>query len=188
MSHYEALNIAKDSDQEAIKRAYHRAARIHHPDRKQDFSDASNVNAKFERIQEAWECLRDAEKRRLYDNTLRLLKSKKEARRASAFRLERSDCDVVEENEEEGGLSNDEPLRVLTYTCRCGEEIEVAWISPLTGKTMLFDNEDDDNNNNDEDDRKDDQRQDPSHDDDSSLLLNCPGCSLVYDVSALLKI
>ena len=57
---YTALGVDKKADHTAIKKAYHKLARTHHPDRGGD-------KAKFQEIQEAYEVLSDREKRETYD-------------------------------------------------------------------------------------------------------------------------
>ena len=57
---YTALGVDKNADFNTIKKAYHKLARTHHPDRGGD-------KAKFQEIQEAYEVLSDREKRETYD-------------------------------------------------------------------------------------------------------------------------
>jgi DnaJ-class molecular chaperone len=62
--HYKTLGVAEGDDAAAIKKAYRRLAREHHPDRNPDNPDAE---AKFKEIQEAYEVLSDPKKRKEYD-------------------------------------------------------------------------------------------------------------------------
>jgi molecular chaperone DnaJ len=62
--YYEILGVAKDADEETIKTAYRRLAMQHHPDRNVGDKDAE---AKFKEAAEAFEVLRDPEKRQIYD-------------------------------------------------------------------------------------------------------------------------
>ena len=57
---YTTLGVEKDADYNAIKKAYFKLARTHHPDRGGD-------KEKFQEIQQAYEILSDKEKRELYD-------------------------------------------------------------------------------------------------------------------------
>lgn len=61
--YYELLGVSRDADQDEIKRAYRELAMKYHPDR----SDAADAEAKFKRVTEAYEVLRDPEKREMYD-------------------------------------------------------------------------------------------------------------------------
>lgn len=62
--YYETLGIARDATQADVKKAFRKLARIHHPD---VAKDKSNAEEKFKGINEAYEVLGDAEKRKKYD-------------------------------------------------------------------------------------------------------------------------
>ena len=57
---YTTLGVEKDADYNAIRKAYYRLARTHHPDRGGD-------KEKFQEIQQAYEVLSDKDKREMYD-------------------------------------------------------------------------------------------------------------------------
>lgn len=61
--YYDTLGIARDADADAIKRAYRRLARKYHP----DVSTEDDAEEHFKAVQEAYEVLKDAEKREAYD-------------------------------------------------------------------------------------------------------------------------
>ncbi len=61
--YYQALGCTKDASQDEIKRAYRRLARKYHP----DVNKESNAEDRFKEIGEAYEVLRDPEKRKAYD-------------------------------------------------------------------------------------------------------------------------
>jgi curved DNA-binding protein len=61
--YYEVLGVTRGADADAVKRAYRKLARKFHP----DVSKEKNAEAKFKEVQEAYEVLRDAEKRTAYD-------------------------------------------------------------------------------------------------------------------------
>jgi curved DNA-binding protein len=61
--YYETLGVARGADADEIKRAYRKLARKYHP----DVSKERNAEAKFKDVQEAYEVLRDADKRAAYD-------------------------------------------------------------------------------------------------------------------------
>src|SRR5437588_10740041 len=62
--YYEVLGVARDADDETIKKAYRRLAMQFHPDRNVGNHEAE---VKFKEAAEAYEVLRDPEKRRRYD-------------------------------------------------------------------------------------------------------------------------
>ncbi|KAF6831915.1 DnaJ protein-like protein [Colletotrichum plurivorum] len=63
---YELLGIDKDASPDQIKKAYRKAALQHHPDKvPEDRREESE--AKFKAVSQAYEILRDEEKRHLYD-------------------------------------------------------------------------------------------------------------------------
>src|SRR5260370_9990772 len=62
--YYEVLGVTREADDEEIKRAYRRLAMEHHPDR--NVGDPESEQ-KFKEAAEAYEVLRDPEKRQRYD-------------------------------------------------------------------------------------------------------------------------
>ncbi len=61
---YSILGVPRDADEKAIKRAYHRLAQEHHPDRNQDDSVAEE---RFKQVSGAYAVLSDPERRKNYD-------------------------------------------------------------------------------------------------------------------------
>ncbi len=61
--YYEVMGVARDASQDVIKRAYRRLARRYHP----DVSKEPDAEAKFKELQEAYEVLKDPEKRAAYN-------------------------------------------------------------------------------------------------------------------------
>ncbi|MBT8066109.1 MAG: molecular chaperone DnaJ [Gammaproteobacteria bacterium] len=62
--YYEVLGVSKSASADEIKKAYRRLAMKHHPDRNKD-DDGSE--ARFKEAKEAYEVLKDADKRSTYD-------------------------------------------------------------------------------------------------------------------------
>jgi molecular chaperone DnaJ len=62
--YYEVLGVSKSASADEIKKAYRRLAMKHHPDRNKD--DAAS-ESKFKEVKEAYEVLRDSDKRAAYD-------------------------------------------------------------------------------------------------------------------------
>jgi curved DNA-binding protein len=63
--YYEVLGVPKDADEKAIKVAYRKLARKHHPD--VNPNSRAEAESKFKEINEAYEVLSDKEKRAKYD-------------------------------------------------------------------------------------------------------------------------
>lgn len=61
---YEVLGVARDADDAALKSAYRKLAMQHHPDRNHGNSEAE---AKFKELSEAYDTLKDGQKRAAYD-------------------------------------------------------------------------------------------------------------------------
>lgn len=62
--YYDLLGVSKDADTEKIKKAYRKLALKYHPDRNQGSKKTEN---RFKEVTEAYEVLRDSEKRAIYD-------------------------------------------------------------------------------------------------------------------------
>ena len=62
--YYRTLGVDKHADEKAIKSAYRKLARKHHP----DVSKGAGATDKFKEINEAYEVLSDPDKRRRYDS------------------------------------------------------------------------------------------------------------------------
>lgn len=61
--YYQIMGVARDASQEDLKRAYRRLARKFHP----DVSKEANAEDKFKELQEAYEVLKDPQRRAAYD-------------------------------------------------------------------------------------------------------------------------
>jgi DnaJ family protein A protein 2 len=63
---YDILEITRDATKTDIKKAYHKAARVHHPDKVPEAERAA-ADDRFKDIQQAYEILSDDQTRELYD-------------------------------------------------------------------------------------------------------------------------
>lgn len=61
--YYQTLGVGRDADAEQVKKAYRKLAMQYHPDRNPE----AGAEDSFKEVTEAYEVLRDPEKRRLYD-------------------------------------------------------------------------------------------------------------------------
>ena len=62
--YYKIMGVARDASADDIKQAYRRLARKYHP----DVSKEKDAEARFKEVGEAYEVLRDPEKRAAYDS------------------------------------------------------------------------------------------------------------------------
>jgi molecular chaperone DnaJ len=63
--YYETLGVSKSATADEIKKSYRRLAMKHHPDRNKD--DGGKSEKKFKEAREAYEVLKDSEKKSIYD-------------------------------------------------------------------------------------------------------------------------
>src|SRR5215468_273147 len=75
---YDLLGVRSDADDEALKQAYRKAAKAHHPDLNAGDPDAAR---RFKQIATAIEILRDEEQRAAYDRLLDWERQRRQLRR-----------------------------------------------------------------------------------------------------------
>jgi hypothetical protein len=78
-THYDVLGVRSDADDEALRKAYHKAAKAHHPDLNAGDPDAPR---RFNQIATAIEILRNPERRAAYDRSLDRQRQQRRLRRA----------------------------------------------------------------------------------------------------------
>eukprot|EP00123_Amoebidium_parasiticum_P004967 comp16224_c0_seq1/m.13918 comp16224_c0_seq1/g.13918 ORF comp16224_c0_seq1/g.13918 comp16224_c0_seq1/m.13918 type:complete len:139 (-) comp16224_c0_seq1:618-1034(-) len=103
MDHYAVLGVAVGADAETIKRAYQRLALQHHPDKIVHGQGDVEV---FQRIQAAYDVLKDPHTRTIYDNTLK----------NGLMRVEHPQNGDVDLDD----MEYSEDQQAYTYPCRCG--------------------------------------------------------------------
>jgi curved DNA-binding protein len=79
--YYETLGVARDASEDDIRRAYRKLARENHP----DVSKEQGAEDRFKEISEAYEVLRDPEKREKYDRFGQNWKAGQDVSGASGF-------------------------------------------------------------------------------------------------------
>lgn len=61
--YYEVLGLGRDASEDEVKKAYRKLARQYHP----DVNKASDAEAKFKEVKEAYDVLSDGQQRARYD-------------------------------------------------------------------------------------------------------------------------
>lgn len=149
-THYELLSVSEDATHAEIKAAHRRKALQYHPDRFQPTSAArddsvGNSGSKnatdleedqriqsFRQIQKAWECLRDEEKRREYDDSLKRIRERQKGtiNKANVVKLCDMECELCDVEEDENDIpgsitETSATQKLYSYQCRCGDVIEI---------------------------------------------------------------
>lgn len=152
---YEILGIPRKdrSSMDAIKKAYRQKAKDSHPDKNLDM-DPQKANAKFHRINEAWEFLSDAQKKRQYDqrrssNGGRHPPASQPTRQPSyqrqqaqnLFRKQQEQQRRAREEEERQRKAAQETRAKLVRDAQIAQEriVKLSTIEQLQGMTDLFD-------------------------------------------------
>ena len=124
-SHYSVLGCSRDADLAALRKRYQALALANHPDRRHD---GRATNDEFKAVQEAWETLRDPERRAAYDAIYDVaLANTPRTGSGGGERAAVADPKVWMElslAEMTPGVGEDKGL--WTYACRCGEVYEVS--------------------------------------------------------------
>ena len=74
VNYYAVLDVPFNASNADIRKGYHNAARIHHPDKNRG-ANKEEAEERFKRIQEAYEVLKDEETRRMYNLYGQILRS-----------------------------------------------------------------------------------------------------------------
>eukprot|EP01084_Bolivina_argentea_P047942 88379_1 len=126
---YNILGVEQNVSIDELKQCYHKLVLKYHPDRNvnTDNNKSTTQNNKldknnelFLKIQEAWEILRDENKRKLYDKRLNQQKYKQNSISIS-YKATLNECDFIDnETDENGNTTN-----IYEYPCRCGDYFEI---------------------------------------------------------------
>lgn len=108
MDAYQELGVARDASVDEIRHAYHRLARCHHPDSAGTSADADA----FDRIQTAWDKLKESDARMNHDCHLR---AHELADVQVGSRIDEVDLDDMDYAQDATGAG------VWRYGCRCGD-------------------------------------------------------------------
>jgi len=160
-THYEILGLSSENaPYETVRESYHRLARIHHPDKKlqqlrrrevenqnHDHHHDEDDASKFDRIQKAWETLRDPPSREVYDALLRSVRKggaavgdssqRSDPRQALAHVVplgsaRRGDEEEIIDSDGEGREIVTVDVPYFAVCPRCGSDVEI-WASADLG-------------------------------------------------------
>uniref|UniRef100_A0A7S3PA94 Diphthamide biosynthesis protein 4 n=1 Tax=Aplanochytrium stocchinoi TaxID=215587 RepID=A0A7S3PA94_9STRA len=106
MDWYKVVGADRQSSADEIRKLYHDKIKALHPDKVTKENHTETSREEFLQVQEAWEILRDPEKRRQYDLQLGLGSNATEV-----------DLDDIPYNGEK---------EVFDYKCRCGDSILIT--------------------------------------------------------------
>jgi len=109
-THYNVLGVTWTASMDEIKAAHRQRAKELHPDK------APNREQEFMRVQNAWECLREHDRRKAYDNDLLHQKMIRKSKVQAAMHVKLSEMEQGED---------DEGQICFIYQCRCGDQIEI---------------------------------------------------------------
>ncbi|GLE02409.1 hypothetical protein PINS_up011247 [Pythium insidiosum] len=124
-THYDVLQVTRECSADDIRRAYHRAARQHHPDKQGERAN----EALFLRVQAAYEVLRDPTARVEYDKQLAqdaLCRQRDVEDVRIADEIAVSEMEREEIVDEECGDDGDARVVVYSHQCRCGDAYEIT--------------------------------------------------------------
>ncbi len=129
-TYYDILHVAPNASLDVIKASYRLFAIQYHPDKRQHHQQQLNHTSRasltntptkascpgysehFHRLQEAWECLRDATKRKEYDEELKRRCYRSTSRRQSAITIPLSQFEhvvvVVVDDTDQSHIDNDD--------------------------------------------------------------------------------
>jgi molecular chaperone DnaJ len=69
--YYETLGVERTASDDELKRAYRKMARQHHPDLQTGEAQKNASEEKFKEVNDAYETLRNQDKRQQYDRTMK---------------------------------------------------------------------------------------------------------------------
>jgi diphthamide biosynthesis protein 4 len=125
-THYSVLEVSPSASYDEIKISFHRLARSCHPDKKGKRINSNDIDDddgkptdRFLMIQQAWEVLRDEERRKEYDHDLLQQDLYEKSRTSGALEV---DCS----NDLREAIDEDTEEPFFIYDCRCGEEIHIS--------------------------------------------------------------
>ncbi|KAF9438849.1 Diphthamide biosynthesis protein 4 [Entomortierella beljakovae] len=115
--YYAILDISNDATLTEIKSQYQKLLLIHHPDKQQQ-NQSSQLNSPvpafipLQDIKEAWECLRQPDRRSFYDSSLKAVKLRENGQ--------------VNDDIDLDDMDYDEETGTYTSPCRCSGEYIIS--------------------------------------------------------------
>ena len=127
VNYYFILNVSPKASSEEIKQAYLKLVKAYHPDKNKGSRLAEK---KFQQINSAWEVLKDADKRRLFDENLRKARILKSAVSPSP---PKAGAAPIEKKKESKGIDIEVPLK-LSLEELCQAKVKtISYLRPVNG-------------------------------------------------------
>jgi diphthamide biosynthesis protein 4 len=119
MSLYDVLGVSPDASDALLRAAYRQKLLQLHPDKacmREHVSSAADRTVELDKVQQAWEVLRDQVRRKQYDAELVAQESKEQFEGVPWMSIDVTEMDVY--TAEEGHV-------VYEFECRCGDVFEL---------------------------------------------------------------
>lgn len=139
-TYYDILGVEENDSFEIIKVAYRKLVLNLHPDKSSNSPADIKITTglDFNRIQQAWDCLRNEDLRHQYDDEIQRKREKQNLNnvRATIVQLHEMKCEEADCETESGCLVTQ---NVYSYSCRCGDSFELFEDElPISGGSVIL--------------------------------------------------
>ncbi len=128
---YLILNVSPKADNQEIKKAYIKLAQTYHPDKNRGNKLAEK---KFQQINQAWQVLKDSEKRKLFDKNLGEVQRRQKQKKLSKINLFHHISDVLKKPEKPIDL--EVPLKISLEDICQSRPKTIHYFRTINGKKI----------------------------------------------------